>query len=158
MALVGLAVKLALMSGTRVFPSVRFVAPGFLSFPLAIRIAPANDFIGFGAAWNALAVTLRLALASNITNAVREKRYFIGSLRRSVWVRDYDSPPIERWQLTARAGRSREVHCKPPLIMAPPWQVRTPGEPHEMTLGSHLREVWVPIQKKGCSNRFLFAL
>jgi len=115
MALVGLAVKLALMSGTRVFPSVRFVAPGFLSFPLAIRIAPANDFIGFGAAWNALAVTLRLALASNITNAVREKRYFIGSLRRSVWVRDYDSPPIERWQLTARAGRSREVHCKPPL-------------------------------------------
>ena len=53
MALVGLAVKLALMSGTRVFPSVRFVAPGFLSFPLAIRIAPANDFIGFCAAWNA---------------------------------------------------------------------------------------------------------
>jgi hypothetical protein len=53
MTLVGLAIKLALMNGTRVFPSVRFDAPRFLGVPFAIRIVPANDLIGFGAAWNA---------------------------------------------------------------------------------------------------------
>jgi len=53
MALVGLAIKLALINGTRVFPPVRFVAPRFLGLPLAIRIVPANDLISFGAAWNA---------------------------------------------------------------------------------------------------------
>ena len=52
MALVGLAIKLALMSGTRVFPSVRFVAPRFLGVPSAIRIIPANDLIALVAAWN----------------------------------------------------------------------------------------------------------
>ena len=52
MTFVGLAIKLALMNGTRVFPSVRFDAPGFLSVPLAIGIVPANDLISFEGAWN----------------------------------------------------------------------------------------------------------
>jgi len=52
MALVGLAIKLALITGTPVFPFVRFVALRFLSVPLAIWIVCANELIDFGAAWN----------------------------------------------------------------------------------------------------------
>ena len=53
MALVGLAIKLALIIGTRVVPSFGFVAPRFIGVPFAIRIVRANDLIDFGAAWNA---------------------------------------------------------------------------------------------------------
>jgi hypothetical protein len=110
MALVGLAIKLALMNGTRVFPPVRFVAPGFLDFPLAIRIVPANDLIDFGAAWNAfLATTLRLGLASNITNAVMVKRYFIELHFVSA---KYSTPPYlaQRWRKKAQEPYSEVFH------------------------------------------------
>src|SRR5262245_13481922 len=52
MALVGLAIKLTLITGTPVFPFVRFVALRFLSVPLAIWIVCANELIDFGTAWN----------------------------------------------------------------------------------------------------------
>jgi hypothetical protein len=50
---VGFAIKLALMDRTRVVLSGRRYALGFLRDPLAIRVVPANDLIGLGAAWNA---------------------------------------------------------------------------------------------------------
>src|SRR5262245_12046214 len=52
MALVGLAIKLALMLGTRVVPFVRIVALGFVGIPLAIWIVCANELIALGTAWN----------------------------------------------------------------------------------------------------------
>src|SRR5262245_7799973 len=52
MALVGLAIKLALVIGTPVFPFGRFVALRFLGVPLAIWIVCANELIDFVAAWN----------------------------------------------------------------------------------------------------------
>src|SRR4029450_9371069 len=51
-ALVGLAIKLALIIGTPVFPFARFLALRFLGVPLAIWIVCANELIDFGAAWN----------------------------------------------------------------------------------------------------------
>jgi hypothetical protein len=53
MTLVGFAIKLAVMGRTRVVPPGRRYAPGFLRVPLAIRVVPANDFIGLVPAWNA---------------------------------------------------------------------------------------------------------
>ena len=53
MTLVGFAIKLAVMGRTRVVPPGRRYAPGFLHVPLAIRVVPANDFIGLVPAWNA---------------------------------------------------------------------------------------------------------
>jgi hypothetical protein len=50
-ALVGLAIKLALINGTPVFVFVR-VALRFLGVPLAIWIVCANELIDFGGAWN----------------------------------------------------------------------------------------------------------
>jgi hypothetical protein len=51
-ALVGLAIKLALIIGTPVFPFARFLALRFLGVPLAIWIVCANELIDFGRAWN----------------------------------------------------------------------------------------------------------
>jgi hypothetical protein len=51
-ALVGLAIKLALINGTPVIPFVRFLALRFLGVPLAIWIVRANELIDFVAAWN----------------------------------------------------------------------------------------------------------
>jgi hypothetical protein len=53
MTLVGFAIKLAVMGRTRVIPSGRRYAPGFLRVPFAIRVVPANDFIGLVPTWNA---------------------------------------------------------------------------------------------------------
>jgi hypothetical protein len=51
-ALVGLAIKLALINGTPVIPFVRFFALRFLGVPSAIWIVRANELIDFVAAWN----------------------------------------------------------------------------------------------------------
>ena len=53
MTLVGFAIKLAEMGRTRVIPSCRRSAPGFLHVPLAIWVVPANNFVGLVPAWNA---------------------------------------------------------------------------------------------------------
>ena len=50
---VGFAIKLAEMGRTRVIPSCRRSAPGFLHVPLAIWVVPANNFVGLVPAWNA---------------------------------------------------------------------------------------------------------
>src|SRR5262245_19031095 len=60
MALVGFAIKLAVMLGTRVFPFVRFVALRFLGVPFAIWIVRANELIDFGGARNVAFVFLTL--------------------------------------------------------------------------------------------------
>src|SRR5262245_43928186 len=78
MALVGLAIKLALITGTPVFPFVRFVALRFLSVPLAIWIVCANELLDFGAAWNDAFVSfLNVAFASE-TEAGAGEQYDTG--------------------------------------------------------------------------------
>ena len=78
MALVGLAIKLALITGTPVFPFVRFVALRFLSVPLAIWIVCANELIAFGGARDdAFVVVVTLLLASE-TEAGAGEQYDTG--------------------------------------------------------------------------------
>ena len=78
MALVGLAIKLTLITGTPVFPFVRFEALRFLSFPLAIWIVCANELIDFGAARNEAFVKFLNAAFASETEAGAGDQYDTG--------------------------------------------------------------------------------
>jgi hypothetical protein len=74
-ALIGLAIKLALINGTRVFLFVHCVALGFLGVPFAIWIVRANELIAFGAAWNLAFVAAFAAALASDTEAGAGEQY-----------------------------------------------------------------------------------